>query len=78
MWTVSMWTKAGSSERLYLVNSALHEVKQHLHRLHVFPTVIVHTSLDGHIKQDIQAGHGQVVQQVDGMTGDIKTTELCF
>lgn len=56
-----------SSDDFYLVYPFLQEVQQQLHCLHVLVTILLLASLDRHTDEHIQAGHGHVTQQVDGV-----------
>lgn len=56
-----------------LVDPLLHEVQQLLDGVHVLAAVLLLASLDGQVDEHVQAGHGQVVQQVDGVAAERKS-----
>lgn len=56
----------------HLVDSFLHEVQKLLDHVHIFPTIFLLSSLHRNIDQHIQAGHRQVIQQVDSMAENKK------
>lgn len=57
-----------SSKVQYLVYPLFHKVQQHLHCVHVLPTILFYPTLDRDVYQNIQALHGKVTQEIYGMT----------
>lgn len=54
----------------HLVDSILHEVQKLLDCVHIFAAVFLLSSLHRNVDQHIQAGHRQVVQQVDSVAAN--------
>lgn len=52
----------------YSVQSLLHEAQQHVHCVHVHPHVLGGAMLNFWNEENVQAGEGQVPEQVDHMT----------
>lgn len=69
--TATTLLRFGSGGR-HLVDSFLHEVQKLLDCVHIFPTIFLLSSLHGKVDQHVQAGHGQVIQQVDSVAANEK------
>lgn len=58
----------------HLVDSFLHEVQKLLDCVHIFPAVFLLSSLHRNVDQHIQTGHRQIIQQVDSVAANKKTS----